>query len=105
MRQPLVNTSPMMTRINVTPIIDVALVLVIILLVTAPILSAIDQYQSTIVTFATAGDSLFLEADLSVSLETFVFLDARTRASIPSYRSMLPFKSIVDVLGSVILPR
>ena len=39
MRQPLVNTSPMMTRINVTPIIDVALVLVIILLITAPMLS------------------------------------------------------------------
>ena len=40
MRQPLVNSSPMMTRINVTPIIDVALVLVIILLITAPMLSA-----------------------------------------------------------------
>ncbi len=39
MRQPLVNTSPMMTKINVTPIIDVALVLVIIMLVTAPMLS------------------------------------------------------------------
>jgi biopolymer transport protein ExbD len=32
----------MMTRINVTPIIDVALVLVIILLVTAPMLSVAD---------------------------------------------------------------
>ena len=42
MRQPLVNTSPMMTRINVTPIIDVALVLVIILLITAPMLSVAD---------------------------------------------------------------
>jgi len=42
MRQPLVNTSPMMTRINVTPIIDVALVLVIILLVTAPMLTVAD---------------------------------------------------------------
>jgi biopolymer transport protein ExbD len=31
-----------MTRINVTPIIDVALVLVIILLITAPMLSAAD---------------------------------------------------------------
>ena len=39
MRPPLVNTSPMMNRINVTPIIDVALVLVIILLVTAPMLT------------------------------------------------------------------
>ncbi len=42
MRPPLVNTSPMMTRINVTPIIDVALVLVIILLITAPMLSVAD---------------------------------------------------------------
>jgi len=42
MRAPLVNTSPMMTRINVTPIIDVALVLVIILLITAPMLSVAD---------------------------------------------------------------
>ena len=42
MRQPLVNTSPMMTRINVTPIIDVALVLVIILLITAPMMAASD---------------------------------------------------------------
>jgi len=32
----------MMTRINVTPIIDVALVLVIILLITAPMLSVAD---------------------------------------------------------------
>ena len=42
MRAPLVNTSPMLTRINVTPIIDVALVLVIILLITAPMLSVAD---------------------------------------------------------------
>ena len=33
---------PLITRINVTPIIDVALVLVIILLVTAPLLSVAD---------------------------------------------------------------
>jgi len=39
MKPPLVQTSPMLTRINVTPIIDVALVLVIILLITAPMLS------------------------------------------------------------------
>jgi len=42
MRQPLFDTSPLMTRINVTPIIDVALVLVIILLITAPMLSVAD---------------------------------------------------------------
>ena len=42
MRPPLVNPSPTMTKINVTPIIDVALVLVIILLITAPMLSVAD---------------------------------------------------------------
>jgi biopolymer transport protein TolR len=34
-----VQAAPLLTRINVTPIIDVALVLVIILLITAPMLS------------------------------------------------------------------
>jgi len=42
MRPPLIDTAPLMTRINVTPIIDVALVLVIILLITAPMLSVAD---------------------------------------------------------------
>lgn len=42
MREPLVQSAPLLTRINVTPIIDVALVLVIILLITAPMLSVAD---------------------------------------------------------------
>jgi biopolymer transport protein ExbD len=42
MRAPLVKKGDMVSRINVTPIIDVALVLVIILLITAPILSVAD---------------------------------------------------------------
>lgn len=42
MRPPLVPRTPMMARINLTPIIDVALTLVIILLVTAPMLSIAD---------------------------------------------------------------
>ncbi len=42
MRPPLVAKTPMLVRVNVTPIIDVALVLVIILLVTAPMLSIAD---------------------------------------------------------------
>lgn len=42
MRPPLIDTAPLLTRINVTPIIDVALVLVIILLITAPMLSVAD---------------------------------------------------------------
>ena len=36
MRPPLMQTAPLLTRINVTPIIDVALTLVIILLIAAP---------------------------------------------------------------------
>ncbi len=42
MREPLVNGRSQITGINVTPIIDVALVLVIILLITAPVLSISD---------------------------------------------------------------
>lgn len=42
MRKPAIPQTPCMVKINVTPIIDVALVLVIILLVTAPILSVAD---------------------------------------------------------------
>ena len=42
MRESKLVHAPLMVRINVTPIIDVALVLVIILLVTAPILSVAD---------------------------------------------------------------
>ena len=43
MKAPLVRPAPAMYRINVTPIIDVALVLVIILLVTAPLMSVADM--------------------------------------------------------------
>jgi len=42
MRRRLAPRNELITRINVTPIIDVALVLVIILLVTAPMLSVAD---------------------------------------------------------------
>ena len=42
MRRRSVVSSELITRVNVTPIIDVALVLVIILLVTAPLLSVAD---------------------------------------------------------------
>jgi biopolymer transport protein ExbD len=43
MKQPLVASKPVFTRINVTPIIDVALVLVIILLITAPMITALNM--------------------------------------------------------------
>jgi biopolymer transport protein ExbD len=42
MREPLVKHADTINRINVTPIIDVALVLVIILLITAPMITAAD---------------------------------------------------------------
>lgn len=41
--KPLVEPTQTIARINVTPIIDVALVLVIILLVTAPMISAVNM--------------------------------------------------------------
>jgi biopolymer transport protein TolR len=43
MKQPLIETKPLVARINVTPIIDVALVLVIILLITAPMITALNM--------------------------------------------------------------
>lgn len=43
MRKPMVQTDGMRTKVDVTPIIDVALVLVIILLITAPMLSVADM--------------------------------------------------------------
>lgn len=42
MRGPMTRQNPINAKINLTPIIDVALVLVIILLITAPMLSEID---------------------------------------------------------------
>lgn len=43
MRTPLAEPKPLVARINVTPIIDVALVLVIILLITAPMITALSM--------------------------------------------------------------
>jgi len=43
MKRPLVEPAPLVARINVTPIIDVALVLVIILLITAPMITALNM--------------------------------------------------------------
>lgn len=43
MKHPLIEPKPMFARINVTPIIDVALVLVIILLITAPMITALNM--------------------------------------------------------------
>jgi len=54
MRRPLVPLTAEIAKINVTPIIDVALVLVIILLVTAPIL-AVKDYHITLPEAHTRG--------------------------------------------------
>ena len=43
MKPPLVESKTVFARINVTPIIDVALVLVIILLITAPMITALSM--------------------------------------------------------------
>ena len=43
MKRPFVETTPMAHRINVTPIIDVALVLVIIMLITAPMIAVTEM--------------------------------------------------------------
>jgi biopolymer transport protein TolR len=43
MRRPLIEPAPLVAKINVTPIIDVALVLVIILLITAPMISTLSM--------------------------------------------------------------
>jgi len=46
MKKPLIDQTPTVARINVTPIIDVALVLVIILLITAPMIAMTDMEVS-----------------------------------------------------------
>lgn len=43
MKKPLIDLAPTAARINVTPIIDVALVLVIVLLITAPMIAVTDM--------------------------------------------------------------
>jgi biopolymer transport protein ExbD len=43
MKPPLVEPKPVFARINVTPIIDVALVLVVIMLITAPMITALNM--------------------------------------------------------------
>lgn len=57
MRAPLVQGDTPLTRINVTPIIDVALVLVIILLITAPMLSVTDASLELPSSSAQSGDT------------------------------------------------
>ena len=88
MRQPLVNTSPMMTRINVTPIIDVALVLVIILLVTAPMLSVADlEIELPAAHSRDVEDQGFISITLSTSGE--IAIDEQVLAGVDQIRAAL----------------
>ena len=88
MRQPLVNTSPMMTRINVTPIIDVALVLVIILLVTAPMLTVADlEVELPAAHSRDVEDQGFISITLSTSGE--IAIDEQVLSGVDQIRSAL----------------
>ena len=88
MRQPLVNTSPMMTRINVTPIIDVALVLVIILLVTAPMLTVADlEVDLPAAHSRDVEDQGFISITLSTSGE--IAIDEQVLSGVDQIRSVL----------------
>ena len=88
MRPPLVNTSPMMTRINVTPIIDVALVLVIILLVTAPMLTAADlEIELPAAHSRETEDQGFISITLSKTGE--IAIDEQMLAGVDQIRSAL----------------
>jgi biopolymer transport protein ExbD len=88
MRQPLVNASPMMTRINVTPIIDVALVLVIILLVTAPMLTVADlEVELPAAHSRDVEDQGFISITLSTSGE--IAIDDEVLTGVDQIRSAL----------------
>ena len=88
MRQPLVKTSSMMTRINVTPIIDVALVLVIILLITAPMLSVADlEVELPAAHSRDVEDQGFISITLSTSGE--IAVDELVLSGVGQIRSAL----------------
>ena len=88
MRQPLINTSPMMTKINVTPVIDVALVLVIILLVTAPMLTVADlEVDLPAAHSRDVEDQGFISITLSTSGE--IAVDEQVLSGVDQIRSVL----------------
>jgi biopolymer transport protein ExbD len=88
MRPPLVNNAPMMTRINVTPIIDVALVLVIILLITAPMLSVADlEVELPAAHSRDVEDQGFISITVSAAGE--IALDDKVLAGVSHIRSAL----------------
>lgn len=91
MRPPLVNTAPMMTRINVTPIIDVALVLVIILLITAPMLSVADlEVELPAAQSRDIEDQGFISITVSASGE--IAIDEQVLGGLDQIRSALRYR-------------
>ncbi|MFT5232372.1 MAG: biopolymer transport protein ExbD [Candidatus Krumholzibacteriia bacterium] len=82
MREPLVQSAPLLTRINVTPVIDVALVLVIILLITTPLRTVADiavdlppaQAQDLV---KTAQISLTVAADGQIAVDDDVLANTQ----------------------------
>ena len=74
----------LITKVNVTPIIDVALVLVIILLVTAPMISAVDmRIQLPEARTKSAEDERNLSISVSPRGELTVDREKVTRAGLP----------------------
>jgi biopolymer transport protein ExbD len=81
----------MMTRINVTPIIDVALVLVIILLVTAPMLTAANlEIELPAAHSRDIEDQGFISITLSKSGE--IAVDEQVLSGVDQIRSALMSK-------------
>jgi biopolymer transport protein TolR len=108
----------MITKINVTPIIDVALVLVIILLVTAPLLSVTDlpvdlpqartreaeDERNVSITLSTGGaiavdEDIIERADLTPTLRARLAQD-QNRGVLVVVRadSSVPFRSVQEIL-------
>jgi biopolymer transport protein ExbD len=72
----LIDSSPAMDRINVTPIIDVALVLVIILLMTAPMLSSPDV-EVSLPQASTRGTEEYRNMTITMGLDGRIAIDER----------------------------
>jgi len=94
MREPLVQSAPLLTRINVTPIIDVALVLVIILLITTPMHTVADlavelpDARSQDVE-KTAQISLTVAADGQIAVDEQILQDANELTTLIERRLQL----------------
>lgn len=72
-----VETPPTLDRINVTPIIDVALVLVIILLMTAPLM-AMPELEVTLPAARTRGAEEYKNLMITMDAEGRIAIDEKT---------------------------